>query len=178
MKHLYILIGFLPWILFGILAGHSLIAIDIAVIISLISAIIFNYQTLKKGFILSWGTLIFFVFALVTIVILKNMWVLNHIGLLVNSMLLVISAGSIIVGKPFTEQYAKEKAPEAIWKTPAFKKKNVLITSIWSLLFTVNLLVGIFSPERSYVFNLLNMFLTIFIGFAITILIIEKVKLK
>ncbi len=178
MKYLYILVGFSPWILFGILAGHSLIAIDIAIILSLISAILFNYKELKKGFILSWGTLLFFIFAFVMIVILKNIWVISHLGLLVNSMLVIISAGSIVVGKPFTEQYAKEKTPQAVWEMPAFKRKNLLITLIWSVLFSVNLLISIFLPSKGHIFSVLNMFLTIFIGFSITIFIIEKIKIK
>lgn len=112
------------------------------------------------------------------IVILKNMWVISHIGLLVNSMLVVITAGSIIIGKPFTEQYAKLLAPQTIWNAPLFKRKNHLITLIWSLILTINLLITIFSPNEGYVFGLITMFLVIFIGFAITVLVIEKVKFK
>ena len=178
MKHLYILIGFLPWIFFGILAGHSLTALDTAIIVSLISVIAFNYKEIKKGFILSWGTLIFFVFAFITIVLMKNDWVIMHLGVLVNFMLVAIAAGSIIIGKPFTEQYAKEKVPETLWDNPAFKRKNLLITTVWSLLFTLNLLTAFFMPGRGHVFTMINMFLTIFIGFVITILIIEKMKVK
>lgn len=178
MKHLYILLGFLPWILFGVLAGYSLIAIDIAISIALISSLLFSYHQLKKGFILAWATLLFFIFAFIMVVLLKNMWVISHIGLLVNSTLVVITAGSIIIGKPFSEQYAKEKAPRTIWETPAFKHKNLVITLTWSILLMINLLTTVFFPDKGYFFSLLNMFLTIFIGFALTILIIEKVKIK
>lgn len=53
--------NFLPWILFFILAGSTQQQLNIAIIIAATTSIVFEYKALKKGFILSWGTLIFFI---------------------------------------------------------------------------------------------------------------------
>ncbi len=78
MKHLYILVGFLPWILFGLLAGHSLLSLNVAIMFSFLTAFFLSYKGLKKGFILDWGTILFFAFSLIAVVFLKNIWVMFH----------------------------------------------------------------------------------------------------
>lgn len=178
MKHIYILVGFLPWILFGLLAGHSLLSLDIAIVVSFLTAIILGYKDLKKCLILSWGTVLFFTFSLIAIVYLKNIWVMQHVGLLVNVMLVTIAFGSLLIGKPFTEQVAKEHISKELSEKPAFKIKNKIITGLWATIFLINLLISIFFKEQGYIFSLLNMFVTIAVGFGLTVVVIEKVKIK
>jgi hypothetical protein len=43
----------------------------------------------------------------------------------------------VLVGRPFTESYAREKAPEAAWHTPHFHAFNRKISLAWSLAFLV-----------------------------------------
>lgn len=178
MRHVYILIGFLPWILFGLLAGHSLLSLDVAIVVSFLTAIILGYQDLKKGYFLTWGTVLFFTFSLVAIVFLKNIWVITHVGLLVNIMLATIACGSLLIGKPFTEQIAKEKVSKELINKPAFKMKNRLITGLWAIIFLINLILSILFSDKGHLWALLNMFITIIVGFGLTVMIIEKIKLK
>jgi len=49
----------------------------------------------------------------------------------------VIALGSIIFGHPFTVDYAKEEAAPGAWHTAAFKRINLVLTSVWTVVFLV-----------------------------------------
>src|SRR5262249_7744463 len=48
--------------------------------------------------------------------------------------------GSILVGSPFTIAFARESTPPEVWEAPLFRKTNLIITTVWALMFTVNLI--------------------------------------
>jgi hypothetical protein len=45
--------------------------------------------------------------------------------------------GSILVGRPFTESYARETTPESVWRTNEFHSLNRQISAVWGLAFLV-----------------------------------------
>jgi hypothetical protein len=49
----------------------------------------------------------------------------------------LIALGSILVGHPFTVDYAKEQAPPEVWHTAGFKKVNLALTSVWTAVFLI-----------------------------------------
>lgn len=51
--------------------------------------------------------------------------------------LTVIVFGSILVGRPFTESYARDTTPAQLWHTPAFRAVNRRISAVWGLAFLV-----------------------------------------
>ena len=59
--------------------------------------------------------------------------------------LTVIVFGSVLIGHPFTESYAREKAPPEVWKTPHFHALNRKISLIWGLAFVVGTLSLVFA---------------------------------
>ncbi len=59
--------------------------------------------------------------------------------------LTVIVFGSILIGHPFTESYARQTTPRAVWHTAEFHAINRRISAVWGLAFlvgTVSLLVA------------------------------------
>jgi hypothetical protein len=44
---------------------------------------------------------------------------------------------SIIVGQPFTLQYARRGTPQEMWSTPDFIWVNYAITAVWAVAFAV-----------------------------------------
>jgi hypothetical protein len=54
--------------------------------------------------------------------------------------LTLIVIGSVLIGHPFTESYARAKAPREVWKTPAFLALNRKISLVWGLAFAVGTL--------------------------------------
>lgn len=133
--------SFFPWILFFILTGHTQKQLDIAIIVAMVTTVLFEYRELKNGFVLSWGTFIFFVFMIIYVVYLENQWVRQYSWVFSNGALATIAWGSIIIHKPFTIQYAKEQVSKDKWKHPLFLKINYLLTSIWGLIFLISIIL-------------------------------------
>jgi carotenoid cleavage dioxygenase len=138
-----LIFGFLPWILFYLIAGHTQQQLEVAIIIALLCTIIFNRKNLRKGFILPWGTVIFFTFSLLTVGVIKNSWVGLHMGVLSNGVLGVIAWGSLSIGKPFTLQYAREQVSKDKWDNPVFIRVNNILTIAWGLIFLFGVVLHI-----------------------------------
>jgi len=51
--------------------------------------------------------------------------------------LMLLVFGSILVGHPFTEAYAKDTVPESVWHTDRFRSLNQQISAVWGLAFLV-----------------------------------------
>jgi hypothetical protein len=142
--------SFLPWILFFIISGHSEQQLDIAIIIAASTSIIFEFNWLKKGFILSWGTLIFFAFMFIAVILFRNQWVAGYSWIFFNVALVSIAWISILIRKPFTIQYAKEQISPDQWQHPLFLKINYLLTATWGILFLIGIgldLLRIYQPS-------------------------------
>jgi hypothetical protein len=59
--------------------------------------------------------------------------------------LTVIVFASVLIGHPFTESYAREKAPKEIWNTPHFHALNRKISLVWGLAFVVGTISLVFA---------------------------------
>jgi hypothetical protein len=51
--------------------------------------------------------------------------------------LTLVVFGSILVGRPFTESYARQTTPRELWDTPQFRAVNRRISAAWGLAFVV-----------------------------------------
>ena len=51
--------------------------------------------------------------------------------------LTLIVFGSVLIGRPFTEGYARERAPREVWNRPHFHDFNRKISLLWGLAFLV-----------------------------------------
>ncbi|KTC87816.1 carotenoid oxygenase family protein [Legionella drozanskii] len=131
-----IFIGFLPWILFSAFYGKSRQEIVLTLIISSIVLLVSEWRQLLKGFILSWGTLLFFFLVYVFTLLFRIDWVVQNAWMLSNAFLALIVWFSLFVGKPFTIQYAYEQTPKQIWNTPGFWHVNKRLTVMWGLILT------------------------------------------
>jgi hypothetical protein len=61
----------------------------------------------------------------------------------------LIALGSIVVGHPFTVDYAKEQAPPQVWHTALFKRINLVLTSAWTVVFLVCAGLGLAAEQTS-----------------------------
>jgi hypothetical protein len=176
---LKILLGFLPWILFGILAGPSLIRLEMAMAVCLIASLALGFKQLRKGFFLTWGSLLFFAFSFILVAFLKNLWVIEHMDLLARGTLAAIAWGSIIAGQPFTLQYARESVPEAYWHTPEFIHAGYFISMAWGIIFLVALGASLFRPYLEQMAGWLYPVLatgTMFLGIIFTQWYVHRVR--
>lgn len=139
MKQLIsILLGFLPWIVFGVVAGPSLWRLNAAIILALALVLVMGYKQLAKGFFLTWGTLLFFGANLVMVVLLRNLWVINNLDILSNGALAAIAWLSIFLGKPFVLDYARETVPPERQASPVFYPTCRTLAVIWGVVFLLD----------------------------------------
>jgi len=139
MKLLQLLLGFIPIILFYILAGLSTANLSVAIIIFLVATIVLGYKDLRRGLVLNWGTLIFFVILYVVAVLMNNVWIATHTGILLTGILAVIVWISLLSGHPFTEQYARLEVDRSRWQHPVFIHVNRIMTAFWGCILLASL---------------------------------------
>jgi hypothetical protein len=73
----------------------------------------------------------------------------SKVKLAVDAGIFVIMAGSMLVGFPFSLQYAREAVPEGTAAMPGFRNVNYLITAVWtvaSLLMMLSNLALVYVP--------------------------------
>jgi hypothetical protein len=136
-----LLFAFAPWIAFLILAGPSLPRLKIAVIVASLITIVMWIGKFHRGIIL-WAGVIFFSWALVAVIGLEHMWTIRHLGVLSNGVLAAGTIISMLIKKPFTLEYAKEKTSPERWKSPLFLRTNYLITGAWGSVFLINMFLN------------------------------------
>ncbi|HJO92143.1 MAG TPA: hypothetical protein QF753_01975 [Victivallales bacterium] len=136
-------ISFIPWLLFLFISGHSLYSLELAILICLSSSLIFNYRELRKFYILQWGTFVFFITVFIAINLLKIVWFAEYMSILSNSFLAGIVWFTILIGKPFTLQYARADLPKEKWNDIKLIKGSLFIAKVWGILFLFSLLASI-----------------------------------
>ncbi len=138
------LLGFTPWLLFLFLSGSTLASLERSIIVSLLASVIFNFGELRKGFILQWGTLLFFSVCAIAVNFSHSMFVAKNMGIISNGFLAGVIWGTIFIGKPFTLQYAMADLPKERWCDPALIQSCRFIAIIWAVLLTLSALIAYF----------------------------------
>jgi hypothetical protein len=75
-----------------------------------------------------------------------------------HAFLTLIVLGSVVIGRPFTESYARETTPKELWGTPQFRSVNRSISLVWGLAFlvgTVSLIVAGSVNGRTFLLRIL-----------------------
>lgn len=88
-------------------------------------------KILEIGTAVLFGTLTLYTFAL------SPSWTVATVRLAVDGGLFGIVLVSLLIGRPFTLQYAREKVAEQFWDNPLFISTNQRITAVWALAFAV-----------------------------------------
>ena len=91
----------------------------------------------KKPKILEIGTTVLFCGLAIYAFVIQPAWTIIGVRLRVDVGLLIIVLITMIVGQPFTLQYAKERAAPEFWQHPEFIRTNYIITAVWALAFLI-----------------------------------------
>ena len=151
MKKAGILFGFVPLIVYGILAGKSASSVIIALGAATLMTILVGFADLRKGMILTWANFVLFGGTFIAAGILNITGIIPVMGVLIYMSLAAVTFGSILFGIPFTLQYAREMVDRTLWENPGFIRVNILMTGIWGIVFAVNAIldfIAFLSPER------------------------------
>lgn len=148
MKQIFkLLLAFAPWLAFLILSGPSMLRLEISLVAAGVITVLMAVFKLHRGAIV-WAGFAFFGAALVMVLGFKNMWFIGHIGLLANGTLLFSTIISMLIGRPFTEEYAKAEVAPEVWETPGFVRSCYISTSLWMLVFLLNFLADIVKEDN------------------------------
>jgi hypothetical protein len=85
--------------------------------------------------------------------------------------LTVLVFGSILVGRPFTESYARESTPEWVWPSERFRALNRQISTVWGLAFlvgTVSLLAAGSVDSRQVLLRIIVPFGSLYYAYVYT----------
>ncbi len=137
MQFFKLLLSFAPWVAFLLIAHDSLLRVKIGLVVAFVLSVVLGVAKVNRGLVL-WVSLAFFAFAAVSVIALDSLWTVRYMGVLANGTLAAAMWLSVLAGKPFTLEYAKEHAAPSLWKSAAFLRVNTIIASIWGGSLTLN----------------------------------------
>jgi uncharacterized membrane protein len=134
-----ILLGLAPFIAFFVLARSIGATAGLWAAAAIAGALLLRArlrgQTEVK--VLEAGAAVLFVGLAIVASFLRPDWTVFEVRVFVDLGLVAITLGSILIGRPFTLQYAREQVPPERWTHPLFLSANRRITAVWALAFAV-----------------------------------------
>ncbi len=137
-------VGFLPWILFLLLPTGGWDPLRRAVAICLVVSVVVAWNALRRGFILQWATLLFFLFCAVSLYGFKWIWLAKHLAIIANGFLTGTIWFTVLIGRPFTLQYARADLPQERWYDEDLIHGCRFIAVFWGILLLVPTAFNVF----------------------------------
>jgi hypothetical protein len=139
------LLAFAPFIVFAVLERFSSVLPALCAAAVLSAALLLRdwLSPARKVKLLEIGTFVLFGGLAVYVLLTGTAWSVLEVRLRVDVGLLAVVLLSLAVRQPFTLQYAKEQAPQEVWREPRFIRINVVLTSVWALAFAAMVLADI-----------------------------------
>jgi hypothetical protein len=146
--------GFIAWGSYGvlILAGHPTAAVCVGLAIMI--ALVTREYRLGDLKIIDCTSLSFFALALLAIVTTGRDLFSDYRFIAAWGIFAIVAWATLLAGFPFTLQYAREQTPREVWNTPQFLRMNVIMTLVWTLIFTLDTLLAILVRRGHYVLML------------------------
>jgi all-trans-retinol 13,14-reductase len=135
--------GMAAWVTYGVGAanGHWVWAAIGGLAIAL--AIVGHEYSRNAVKIMDCTTAAYFAFALI-VTIAAGPWLFKSYNLILTwAIFAAVTWVTMLIGFPFTTEYAREQAPPEVWEHPVFLRLNVILTVIFGVMFTVNAILGL-----------------------------------
>jgi uncharacterized membrane protein len=132
--------SFSPWVAFlmGVRVGNVYWGAGVAAVVALV--VLARALSRHKAHLFDVIGVVYFVGLLVVLAIVHpgdiSTWG-RYAQAVAHGSLMVIVFGSVLVGHPFTEAYARDQAPREVWDSPRFHAFNRKISLVWGLAFLV-----------------------------------------
>lgn len=137
---LYILVSYIPWIVYWVLCGMGN---SVGIIIPLIMSLLLIIPQIKKKYfnLMDIFSFIYFIIATATTFIFNMSIFVEKSGFLGYSALFLMALLSLIIKQPYTLQVSKRDYPLVYWKEKSFLTINNIITGAWVIIFIVNAII-------------------------------------
>jgi hypothetical protein len=165
-------VGFIPWIVFWVIAGPS--TWETGTLAALLAAILVTALSIDYRPLVAWSaggpeqrgrlrpelsrlklldvaTVVFFAALSLAAVFTtrQDVAALDRYSQAISSGALgIIALASIVFRHPFTVDYAREQAPPQVWHTPMFQRINLVLTSVWAAVFLVCGALGLAAEQN------------------------------
>jgi hypothetical protein len=132
--------SFAPWIVFLLTA--RLTNVGVAIGAGALAAVVVLARAIAKGrvHVLDGASLAYFA-GLAALVVATRPTDLDHWAAYAQAgshlVLMTVVCGSILIGRPFTEAYARETTPQEYWDSQDFHQTNMRISAAWGAAFVV-----------------------------------------
>jgi hypothetical protein len=141
MQRMGVFLGFVPWIVFSVVSGPSTWewAALAALVCSLVLVVPDWRRTRSMSVLDAAGIVFFAVMAILALALDRaSLQPLEDRAQLLSSVVIaVVAFGSLAVGRPFTEYYAKQTTPREYWQSPDFRRINRVLTALWGAVFVL-----------------------------------------
>jgi hypothetical protein len=135
--------GFAVWLTYGLLSGNGYWIAGALSALLIASAIVAHEHSRNAIKIMDCTTVAYFAVTLVTTIAIGPWLFKNYNVFLTWSVFGFVTWTTLVIGFPFTIQYAREQAPIEVWDHPLFMRLNVILTVIFGLVFTANAGFGV-----------------------------------
>jgi dienelactone hydrolase len=139
--------GFVPWIAYWAMIGS--VSFHTAVLVAFGLSLGLNALSWARGQrpkVLELGGLAVFAVILLVTFTTDDSFLERWIQPLTNGGLLAIVLASLLLGRPFTLEYAREQVPPEVAALPGFTWINKVITGVWALAFAVMTAASLVPP--------------------------------
>jgi hypothetical protein len=140
--------SFAPWVLFlmAVRVANVYVAAGLAAVAAIV--VLVRAASRHRAHLFDVVGVVYFVGLLVLLAILHPSDITTwgrYAQAVAHGSLTVIVFGSVLIGHPFTEAYAREETPPEIWHTPRFHSFNRKISLVWGLAFVVGTISLVFA---------------------------------
>ena len=177
---LFFMLSFIPWLLFMIIPADSLDGLKFSIAVCFSASLVVGFGDLKKGMILAWGTLLFFIACIVLVNVLNIVWVAENMAALANGVFAAIVWISILIGSPFALQYARQEVPRERWNDPHLVRGGLHISLFWGVMMTISAIIAVVEKMvgTSSTFNFTLSLLMIGVGAGYTTLFKRQKRIE
>lgn len=140
-RFLKLLLSFAPWIAFLALSQGGLPRLKAGLVAAAVLSAVMAVLRLHRGVIL-WAGLAFFAYASVAVLAFEHAWTIRNMAILAHAALAAGIWLTLLLGRPFTLEYAREQTDPSLWEHPVFLRTNRILTSAWGVVFTCNTVVA------------------------------------
>jgi dienelactone hydrolase len=140
-------VGFVPWIAYWALIGS--VSFRLAVVIAFALSVLIAGSPLvrrQRPKVFELGGLAVFSILLVVTFATDDNFLERWIQPLTNAGIFTVAATSLIIGRPFTLEYARESVPAEVAAMPGFAYINKVITAVWAGAFAAMMISALVPP--------------------------------
>jgi all-trans-retinol 13,14-reductase len=135
-------LGFVAWVAYGILSGRGWWLSAGLVGTTLMLLIVATQLRHRAVKLMDCTSLGYFVGETLMVLASGHAFIQRYHLALVWGVFAAVAWFTVLAGCPFTAQYTREQMPCEVWDNPDFYRMNRRMTEVWSVIFTLGMVLG------------------------------------